>query len=92
MENENINKFFYQIKQYYKSNFNLLKYLNGENKEEIKKDWSEDLFRAISRNWIKEWKLYIGYDNIYQELKNKNVNEIKDDDKDWITSLIKKNT
>ena len=62
--------------------------MNDDNKEEIKKEWSENLFRAISRNWIKEWKLYIGYDDICQELNNKNLNEIKDVDKDWIKILV----
>ena len=80
-----------QLKSYFISNLKLLKYFKNDNELEAKNDWSEDLFRAINRNWIKQWKSYIGFDSICQELKNKNINEIKDDCKDWITSLIEDN-
>ena len=84
-------KYYFQLKSYFISNLKLLKYFKNDNELEAKNDWSEDLFRAINRNWIKQWKSYIGFDSICQELKNKNINEIKDDCKDWITSLIEDN-
>ena len=83
--------YYFQLKSYFISNLKLLKYFKNDNELEAKNDWSEDLFRAINRNWIKQWKSYIGFDSICQELKNKNINEIKDDCKDWITSLIEDN-
>ena len=83
--------YYFQLKSYFISKLKLLKYFKNDNELEAKNDWSEDLFRAINRNWIKQWKSYIGFDSICQELKNKNINEIKDDCKDWITSLIEDN-
>ena len=90
-KNGNDNDYFQQFINYYISNQEMIKIFNGENEEESKKDWSEKLFHLISRDWIKEWKSFIGFDNIVKELKSKNKKEIQDKDKIWISTLIEKN-
>ena len=90
-EDKIINEYFYQFQNYYISNQEMIKIFNEENKEESKKDWSEKLFHLIDRDWIKKWKSFIGFDNIIMELKNKNKEDILDNDKSWITLLIEKN-
>ena len=94
MENENKNllKYYHQFKSYFISNLKLLDIFKNSKEKESKCDWSEVLFRAINRYWLKEWKEFIGYDDICQELKKKNINIIKDDCKKVIISLIKENT
>ena len=93
MENEdkNLLKYYHQFKSYFISNLKLLDIFKNSKEKESKCDWSEVLFRAINRYWIEKWKEFIGYDNICQELKKKNINIIKDDCKKVIISLIKDN-
>ena len=89
-KNGNDNDYFQQFINYYISNQEMIKIFNGENEEESKKDWSEKLFHLISRDWIKEWKSFIGFDNIVKELKSKNKKEIQDKDKIWISTFNRK--
>ena len=85
------NLYFLQLQSYYMSNLELIKILNGENEEESKKDWSYNLFHAIDIDWVKQWKAFIGYDKIIEDLKSKRINEINENNRKWITSLIEKN-
>ena len=90
IEEEKELKYFFQFQKYYNSKMKIMKIFNEENAE-VNEDWSENIFRAISSNEIKEWENYIDVESIYQGLKNKNKNEVKDEDKEWIIPKIKEN-
>ena len=50
--------------------------------------WISNKFCLIDKNWIKEWKKYIGYSEIVKSIKN----IIKEEDYDKIKNIIKRNT
>ena len=77
MEDENykyLEKLYFQLKSYLLYNKELLNILLKE--DNITDNiiiWSDNSFLAINRKWIIEWKKYIGFDDIYKEIKNKNI-------------------
>ena len=88
MENEN--KYFLQIKNYILSVYQLLNILNSENTNDYKNDWDSNIFYAISRKTIEDWKLFIHFDEICKELNiNKGIEAI-DSGKEKIISHINK--
>lgn len=94
MEEENKNKietYFLQLKDCISSENEIYNILTNDNIQENNKEWSNNLFHCIEKEWIMEWKSFIDFNNICKELKNKKKNIIEDEDKEWLLPLIEKN-
>ena len=49
---ENYDKYYSQFKNYLFSNIKILNILNSDNKEDYNNDWRNDIFYAISSDFI----------------------------------------
>ena len=84
-----IKTLFLQAKNFILSNNKILDILNGNI---IQEDWKEDIFYAVSNDYILNWKKNIGYKEICQELHERgNKKIITDEDKEWCCPIIEQN-
>ena len=84
-----IKTLFLQVKNFILSNNKIYDILNDNI---IQEDWKEDIFYAVSNDYILNWKKNIGYKEICKELHEKgNKKIITDEDKEWCCPLIEKN-
>jgi hypothetical protein len=82
-------RFFLQLKNFILSNNEVIDALNGNFTQE---DWKEDIFYAVSNDFILKWEKYIGYKEICKELQKRgNKQLISDEDEEWCCSIIENN-
>ena len=85
---ENYDKYYSQFKNYLFSNIKILNILNSDNKEDYNNDWRNDIFYAISSDFINKWKSLINFDKICLKMNINKNNKIDDNRKDEIIKLI----
>ena len=80
----NIEFYFSQFKNYLFSNIKIIRILSSSNEQDYKNEWQNDLFYAISGEYIRKWKYLINFDGICLEYNINKNNKIDD----WIKGKI----